>query len=66
MMADEKNLKRAKGRVLPSRGDTMPYPRVVVDDCPHCHRRHEHGLKDADGGEITREADCGAGYVIEF
>ncbi len=38
--------------------------RVVVDECPHCGRKHVHGYSE---GNNQREADCFQGqYILDF
>lgn len=38
--------------------------RIVVDDCPYCHRTHYHSLPI---GEGQRLADCFIGeYTLDF
>lgn len=38
--------------------------RIVVDDCPFCHKTHYHMLPEGDG---QRLADCFRGeYILDF
>lgn len=40
------------------------FNRIVVDDCPYCHRAHYH---NAPIGEGARTADCFRGeYLLDF
>ena len=40
------------------------FKRIVVDDCPYCHRTHYH---NAPVGEGARMADCFKGeYLLDF
>lgn len=40
------------------------FQRIVVDDCPYCHRTHYH---NAPVGEGARMADCFRGeYMLDF
>lgn len=40
------------------------FNRIVVDDCPYCHKTHYHGFPIGDG---QRMADCFQGeYILDF
>jgi hypothetical protein len=57
MDEQQQEVKTAKARV----GGTG---RIVVDDCPFCHRTHYHSFPI---GEGQRMADCFRGeYVLDF
>lgn len=39
------------------------FKRVIVPDCPYCHKEHEHSA----GSNGVRTADCGQGeYILDF
>ena len=39
------------------------FKRVIVPDCPYCHKEHQH----SEGSEGSRMADCLQGeYILDF
>ena len=42
---------------------TYGFHRVIVSDCPYCHKEHSHSANS----EGVRMADCGQGeYLLDF
>lgn len=56
----------AMAYIAPSRGMSMPYDRAIVETCPCCGKKHEHGIRRDDGVDIIGvcESDCGNGNYI--
>lgn len=58
----------ALARIVPSRGMAFPHPRLIVDECPYCGKKHEHSIGTHDGYDVigVRRSDCsnGGDYML--